>query len=516
MLRPYQEEAIKANLDTLSQDQSPLTIMATGTGKTIVLAETLKGLMEQDKRTLIIAHRGLLLDQIANSVLNWTGVPASREQGNEFARWDRPIILATPQTLKGQRLARKPQNIDAIVIDECHRAVTPSMMKIYEHFGEPLKIGYTATADRPDGINLSAVFDKIAFQYSLARGVKEGYLSKIIGRRVTNMEIDISALRVKMGDFSDGDLGDLLENYLVPIAHNVIKETQDRKKVLLFLPNVDSSEHLASVLSGMGEAADVVSGRRKDNGPVFAKFKSGEIKYLCSCQLVVEGYDEPAIDTIVMLRPTLSRIVYSQIIGRGTRIAPGKTDCRLLEFTFNSNKHKLVTAYELMGDGMSERVVESAERKDTGDDIDFLDALEDAKVHQYDIREILSRSLPDDYSFQTFNPLDVGDIVGAHLDDESEVWFQGRKLQGGVTQKQLQILQRYMIEPEGLDKAKASKLINGIFSLQPRPVFGFASTMQYEKLRNLFPGTAFPPNMTKAAADMLIRKGVQNARPDYL
>ena len=511
MLRYYQEEAIKADLDICSEGQSPLTLMATGTGKTVVMANVVKDLVSNGKRVLIMAHRGLLLDQISKELMDWTNQPAAREQSNEYANWNSSVILSTPQTLRGARLAKKPKGVDAIVIDECHRSVTQSMMDLYDHFDDPMKLGYTATADRPDGKGLSDVFDKIAYQYSLARGVKDGFLSKIIGRRVTDMEIDLSGLRVKMGDYSDGDLGNILEDLLIPIAHNVVKECKDRKKVLIFLPTVDSSDHLARVLNEMGEEADYVSGEKgKGNGPVLARFRSGGIRFLCSCQLVVEGYDEPGIDTIVMLRPTLSRIVYSQAIGRGTRLSPGKDHCLLVEFTYNSNKHKLVSPYELMGDNLSERVVDRAEGLALDGDIDFLAILEEANQHQFDIKDILSRAIPANYTFKSFNPLDVGDMLNVTLDKESEVWFQGRKLSGQPTPKQLDILSRFMIDTTGLTKSTASTLIGGIKDQQIIPAIGYASNKQVGFLRHLYPGQNFPPGLTKAMAGVLITKALED------
>ena len=508
--RPYQAEAIEAGVGSVKGEESPLTIMATGTGKTIVMAKVVEWMGQQGLRTLIMAHRGLLLDQIHKSIVDWTGITPSREQGNDYADWESQIILATPQSLRGERLSHKPKNIGAIVIDECHRAVTPTMMEVYNHFEDPLKVGYTATADRPDGINLSSVFDSIVYQYSLARGVKEGWLAKIIGRRVTDMEIDLSNLRVNAGDFSESELGELLEEHLLPIAHNVIKETADRSKCLIFLPNVHSSEKLSEMLAGMGQAADYVSGAKgKANGEVFAKFRSGELKYLCSCQLVVEGYDEPSIDTIVMLRPTLSRIVYSQAIGRGTRIAPGKDHCLLLEFTFNSNKHKLVSPYELMGDNLSERVVEKAEARALEGDVDFMAILEYEQEHHYDIHEIVARAMPRDFTFKTFNPLDIGDLVAVDLDKESAVWFQGRKLTGRPTEKQIALLSRFMINSEELTKSTASTLIDGLFQKGIYGGEGFASNKQVTYLRRLYPGQVFPPGLKKAAAGLLITTALE-------
>jgi superfamily II DNA or RNA helicase len=502
--RPYQAEAIKANIETLDAGLSPLTIMATGTGKTVVIAKVLEWARQHGMRSLVVAHRSLLLDQITKTVMDWTDLVPDREQADQYANWDSPLILTTPATLKGERLLRKPKNRDLIVIDECHRAVTDSMMSMYDHFNTALKMGKTATADRPDGVSLSTVFDKIAYQYSLAKGIKDGWLAKIVGRRVQDMEIDLSALRIQAGDFSDKDLGELLEKNLVPIAHNLVKETKDRKKALIFLPTVDSSMHLSRILTEMGESADYVSGERaKGNGEVFARFKAGEIKYLCSCQLVVEGYDEPSIDTIVMLRPTLSRIVYSQAIGRGTRPYMGKDHCLLLEFTYNSNKHKLVTPYELLGDNMSERIVDKASRSEESGDLDFLEILEKIQLSHYDIKEIVARAVRTDFYFESFNPLDVGDMIGVDLDNEAAVWFEGRQLTGGVTERQADILRRYMVDTQGLTKAKASQLIGNLMD-RAKPSIGYATPTQFTKLNRLYPGQVFPPSLTKAAANLLI------------
>ncbi len=498
---PHQVKAKAAIQECVSNGESPLVIMATGTGKTRVIAETADWMKQA--RTLTLAHRGLLLDQIQAAMLQWSDLKSEREQSKRWADWDHHTIVSTPNTLRGDRLLKKPQNIHGILIDEAHRAPTPLMKAIYEHFNNPLRFGFTATADRPDGTPLFPIFTKIAYQYSLAQGIKDGYLCKIIGRRVQDMEIDLSNLRTIGADFSDSDVAEVLEKDLVSIAHNIIKECADRKKVLIFMPNVASSEHLARILCELGESASFVAGGR-ENGDTFARFHSGELKYMAACQLVIEGYDEPEIDTIVMLRPTLSRILYSQAIGRGTRIANGKDDCLLLEFTYNSNKHKLVSPFELLGDAMSERVVERAINENTGDEIDFMEALDETVLGQYDVQAIVQRALKRDFEFEFFNPLDIGDLVNLDLDIESDVWFNGYQLEGDVSRGQKDYLDRFNIGTDGLSKAQASNLIGELKKKEIYSSTGPVSFSQLGYLNQLYPNAEFPPFMTKMAASLLI------------
>lgn len=503
---PHQEKALDSVKECIANKENPLIIMATGTGKTRVLADTAAFMKAEG--VLAIAHRGLLLDQMENAFMSWANLPSDREQAEKWADWASPVITATPGTLAGDRLMYKPKNRGLIMVDEAHRAVTPQMMKIYEHFNWPTRMGCTATGDRADGRPLTPVFSKIAYQYSLDKAIRDGYLCNIIGRRVRSFEIDLSGLH-KMGtDFIEAEVAEVIEKDLTTIAHNIIKETKDRKKVLLFMPNVASSKHLAEILSEMGETADYVAGK-KENGMAFAKFHSGELKYLASCRLLTEGYDEPGIDTIVMLYPTLSRTLYSQAVGRGTRIHPDKDELLLLEFTYNSNRHKLVSAFELVGDDMSERVVERAESLAGTEDIDFLAALEDSRVLQYDYRAIVNRAIPQDHSFEYFNPLDIGDLVSLDLDKESEVWFNGSRLAGDATDGQRELLKRYMIEGGGLSKSQASSLITKLLAVS-KPGFGYASTAQMRALSRLYPKMSFPFVPTKAAASMLIGTAQRN------
>ena len=510
--RDYQDIAYQRCGKILGAGGNPLAIMATGSGKTHVAGMLCEKMLPKGRRALFLAHRGFLLDQADQKILQHTGIHPHREQAGQTADWGKhPFITGSVQTLQNGRLAQIPKDaVHYIFVDECHRSVAPTYQNIFDHFDKAQRIGLTATADRPDNKPLFPIFSEIAIQYSLSKAIRDSHLCRIIGRKVRNFEIDLSEIRVAGNDYSDDDVAHIIEEYLVPISHNVVKETKDRKKVLMFMPDVESSMLIAETMEKMGYAAEYVSGERNDNDVVLAKFHSGEIKYLASCMLLVEGYDEPAIDCVVMLRPTLSRIVFSQGVGRGTRKHEDKENLLLLEFTYNSNKHKLVTAYELMGETLSTRIVDEAEKNDH-QDVDFITALEEAHESHFSIAGIVARACTSEYDFQSFNPLEIGDLVDADLDSGTKAWFEGKELKGSITGKQDELLHRYMIKTENMTKAQASSLISALQKDKYAFMRGESSLPQLNYLRSLYPGQHFPENMTKAAASLLItatKKGV--------
>ena len=504
--RWYQDTAHQRSIDILDAGGHPLILLATGTGKTEVAGMLAATFNSQGKNMLFLAHRGFLLDQADTKISRHAGERPQREQGSMRAIWGYGNITASVQTLKGKRLRDiEPKSIDYIVVDECHRSTSVTYQNIFEHFSNAQRIGLTATGDRPDGKSLCPTFSDIALQYSLSQAIKEGFLSRITGKRVKDFDIDLSGLTVSNGDFSSEDeIGDVIEKYLTPIAENIQKELVNRKKVLLFMPNVHSSKLLSETMQALGMSADYVSGERKDNEFVLAKFKSGQIKYLCSCMLLSEGYDEPAIDCVVMLRPTLSRIFYSQAVGRGTRLSDGKKDLLLLEFTFNSERHQLVTAYELLADNFNEEMVNEA-RSRSEDDGDFLEELEEVERTFYNVSNIVNRSCSKDYQFDCFNPLDIGALLEVDVNNETEAWFNGTLLTGMITVKQKEILNRYMINTDGMTKATASELLKKLTKQKIYPAQGLVSDKQLGFLNRLY-DRRMPDNLTRAAASILITK----------
>lgn len=508
--RPYQKGSYNETQKLLMNGMSSINIMATGTGKTHVIGMLVEDNLKRLGKTLVIAHNGLLLNQADAKIFSHASVYPEREQASQRASHSADIVTASVASLQGARLERFPDDhFDLIIIDECHRSVAKSYMNIFEHFKYAKRVGFTATADRPDEKSLSHIYDAVAYEYSLAQAIRDKYLCPITGRKVDSFEMDLSELKLSGGDFSEKELEKVIEEYLVPISTNLVKETEDRNKVLLFMPDVKSSEMIAETLTELGHSCGVVSGRQTNrvNDEELSKFHSGEYKYMSSCQKLVEGYDEPAIDCVVMLRPTLSRIVYSQAVGRGTRPHETKEDLLLLEFTFNSTNHRLVSAFELAGGSFDERIVQEAQRLAESDpnDVDILETLEEIKTEFYSVSKVIGRAHPEDYDFVSFDPVGLGDLLQMDLHSQTDAWFEGKQLSGPSTAKQQDILRRFMIDAAGMDKAECSKVISGLFDTDTPMYKGLASGPQIRLLRNLL-GEEPPANMTKAMASLLIQK----------
>jgi superfamily II DNA or RNA helicase len=505
--KQYQIEAYNAMCEAIDSGLNPLLLMATGTGKTVVGSYLIDRDIRMQKRALWMVHRGLLLNQFDEKAYNQTGIYPEREQAKQFANWKSPVIGATVQTLRNERLySIDKKSISRIYTDEAHRSAAQSYKAVYEYLSTATRIGLTATGDRADKVGLYPIYDTIAYRYSLARAIKEGACCRIIGKKVKEFEIDLSGLRIRRGDFLDDELGAVIEKFVIPIAHNIVKETTERKKILIFLPSVESARLMSEVLQSMGQSSGYVAGSRNDNNATFSLFHSGELRYLCGCQIPLEGYDERLIDAVAMCKPTGSRTVYSQGVGRGTRVAAGKENMLLLEFTFNSDNLKLVTPYELIGQDASERVILEAEKlNDNEEYVDFFDGLKDAANKFYDINNIVARATKKDYSFVAFDPLDVSDMLNVDLDNSTDVWFKGRQLKGGPTQKQTNFLSKFMIDTTKMDKAQASILIDKIIEKKYWAMDGYATPAQESALKTLYRDADFGPGLTKAAASMLMR-----------
>lgn len=508
--RQYQSDSFNETMKYLMKGMSSINIMATGTGKTHVIGMLVEETLKRHGKVLVLAHNGLLLNQADAKIYSHASLYPEREQAKMRASHSAQVVTASVASLQGARLARFPKDhFDMIIIDECHRSVAKTYMNIFEHFNSARRVGFTATADRPDEKSLSHIYDAVAYEYSLAQAIKDKHLCSITGRKVDSFEMDLSELKLSGGDFSEKELEEVIEKFLVPISTNLLKETEDRNKVLLFMPDVKASELIAETLTELGYPCGCVSGKQSNNknDDELAMFHSGEYKYMASCQKLVEGYDEPAIDCVVMLRPTLSRIVYSQAVGRGTRPHETKENLLLLEFTFNSKNHRLVSSFELTGGTFDERIVLAAQEaaEASSDDVDILEYLEEIQGEFYSVSKVLARANPEDYEFIDFDPVGLGDLLQMDLHSQTDAWFQGEQLQGPATDKQRDILKRFMIDAAGMDKAECSKVISGLFETETPMYKGPASPAQIRLLDNML-GQKCPANMTKAMASLLIQK----------
>ena len=373
-LRPYQEEAKQAIFEQWKQgNRKTLLVLATGLGKTIVFCSTIEQCVKEGQRALILAHRGELLTQAAEKLHKTTGLIASLEKAESSCLGDPArVVVGSVQTMQSdKRLARFPKDyFHTIVVDEAHHALSDGYQRVLEHFPDAQVLGVTATPDRGDKRNLGQYFDSIAYQYDIAQGIRDGYLSPIRALTVP-LSIDLTDVSVQAGDYSPGDLGEALEPYLEQIADAMLEHCQGRKTIV-FLPLVATSQKFRDILESRGFRAEEVNGT---DSPESRKaklhaFESGQLDVLCNSMLLTEGFDCPSIDCVICLRPTKVRSLYTQIVGRGTRLHPGKDYCLILDFLWHSERHELCHPAHLVSEDpavqakATEMMEEAAEDED--------------------------------------------------------------------------------------------------------------------------------------------------------
>lgn len=341
--RPYQQKAAAAiHREWDAGNKKTLVVMPTGTGKTIVFASIVNDQVEKGEHVLILAHREELLQQASDKLKMVTGLETALEKAqNSALDSDKMVVVASVQTLSKQnRLMKYPRDyFGTIIIDEAHHTAAKTYKGILEHFIDAKVLGVTATPDRSDMKSLSDIFDSLAFEYKLPDAIREGYLCKINTKTIP-VEVDISKVHINAGDFSAQDLGNVLDLYLYTIADAIVRECQNRKTVI-FTPLVRISKRLCNILNKRNFKTAEVNGASADRKDVLKGFDNGEYKALTNAMLLTEGWDCPTVDCIICLRPTKSRSLYAQIVGRGTRLCEGKKNLLVLDFLWLTKKHSL-------------------------------------------------------------------------------------------------------------------------------------------------------------------------------
>ena len=349
-LRPYQQQARDAiHAEWENGRLRTLLVLPTGTGKTIVFASVAADQVRSGDRVLILAHRGELLEQAADKLKRSTGLVCAVEKAESTCldSWFR-VTVGSVQTLqRPARLERFPHDyFGTIIIDEAHHAITDGYRRILDHFAGAKVLGVTATPDRGDMRNLGEVFDSLAYEYKLTDAIREGYLCRILAQTIP-LQLDISGVALSGGDYAVGELGTALDPYLSQIAAEMQTHCKGRKTVV-FLPLIKTSQKFRDLLNAVGFSAAEVNGQSDDRKQMLADFDAGKYNVLCNSMLLTEGWDCPSVDCVVILRPTKVRSLYSQMVGRGTRLSPGKRDLLLLDFLWMTDRHELCRPADLV------------------------------------------------------------------------------------------------------------------------------------------------------------------------
>ncbi len=342
-IRPYQREALTAiKSDWASGYKKTLLVLPTGTGKTIVFSKLIEEEVTDGHRCLILAHRGELLDQAADKLYMTTGLRCALEKAEESSlnSWYRVTVGSVQSLMREKRLQQfAPGYFDTIVVDEAHHTLSESYQRVLGHFPDAQVLGVTATPDRGDMRNLGQYFEHLAYEYSLPRAIRDGYLCPIKAVTIP-LKLDLSGVGVQSGDFKSSDLDSALDPYLWQIAEEMMTYCKGRKTVV-FLPLIKTSQKFRDILNEKGLRAAEVNGDSVDRKETISRFEAGEYDVLCNSMLLTEGWDCPAVDCVVVLRPTKIRSLYSQMVGRGTRLCPGKDHLLLLDFLWHTERHEL-------------------------------------------------------------------------------------------------------------------------------------------------------------------------------
>jgi superfamily II DNA or RNA helicase len=501
-LRPYQEEAKKAILTEWGKGiLKTLLVLPTGTGKTIVFSGVTEDCVRNGERVLILAHRGELLDQAADKLSKTTGLGCATEKADEtcLGSWFRVVVGSIQSLMREKRLQQFPQDyFDSIIVDEAHHCISDGYQKVLQYFGNAKVLGVTATPDRGDMKNLGSYFESLAYEYTLPKAIKEGFLSPIKAVTIP-LKLDLTGVGQQAGDFKAADLGNALEPYLYQIADEMVKYCMDRKTVV-FLPLIKTSQKFTEILANKGFRSAEVNGESADRERLLKDFDAGKYNVLCNSMLLTEGWDCPSVDCIVVLRPTKVRSLYSQMVGRGTRLNPGKDDLLLLDFLWHTERHELCHPAHLIceNEEIAQKMTENIETAGCPVDIELAEkqATEDVVSQREEaLAKVLQemkhrkRKLVDPLQFEmSIQAEDLANYVPAFG------WEAGPP-----SDKQIQTLEKLGIFPDQIDNAgKAAKLLDRLDKRRteglttPKQIrflesrgFDHVGTWQFEGAKNL-------------------------------
>lgn len=484
-LRPYQETARQKVQEEWEEGKKrTLLVLPTGTGKTIVFSKIIEDRVKKGERVLVIAHRGELLEQASDKLYKSTGLKTATEKAEQtslgsFYR----VVVGSVQTLQREKRLNQfpPEYFDTIVIDEAHHAISDGYQRVLHHFEDANVLGVTATPDRGDMRNLGSYFESLAYEYGLAEAIKSGYLSPIKALTIP-LKLDLSNVKQQAGDFSTKDLGTALDPYLEQIAEEMKKQCFNRKTVV-FLPLVKTSQKFRDILNKHGFKAAEVNGESADREQILKDYEEGKYNVLCNSMLLTEGWDCPSVDCVIVLRPTKVRALYSQMVGRGARLAPGKKELLLLDFLWHTERHELCHPANLIAtdEAVAKKMTENIE--ELGAPIDLEQAEQQAKedvalereeslAKQLSEMKRRKRKLVDPLQFEmSIQASDLTDYV------PSFGWQMSPP-----TDKQVKVLEKWGIFPDEIENAgKAEMLIN---RLVKRRDAGLSTPKQIRFLEN--------------------------------
>ncbi len=533
-MRPYQDESVRRIEAEWQTNRSTLLVLPTGAGKTVTFAEVIRRAFP--RRALVLAHRRELVYQACDKIAAITGWRVDIEMGDSRADmgclFGGPrVVVSTIQTQSsggdgaGRMTRFDPRLFGVVVVDEGHHSTSPQWKRVLDWYtkGNPdiRVLGVTATPDRADEESLGQVYDTVAFDYEISDAIKDGWLLPVVQQMVHVEGLDFSQCRTTAGDLNGSDLARVMEyeeNLHRIVAPSI--EIIGNKRTLVFTASVPHAERMAEMFNRHreGMAAWVCGETPEDERKrILDDFKSGRVQVVCNCAVLTEGFDNPAVEVVIMARPTKSRSLYAQMAGRALRPADSiahklnnhesgddrralieaseKPSARIVDFVGNSGRHKLCTSVDILGGKVSEEVREMAIRKlQDGQPLrvdQALDAAAEEELRQKE-REAARRArltARAKFSTQTINPFDVFDVKPV----AERGWDRGKQLSEG----QANVLRKQGIDPDTLPYGQARQILNELFR---RWDAGMCTFGQAKILRK----RGMPTDVTRAAAGQMI------------
>lgn len=440
-LRPYQSDALAAIHG--SDKTRQLISLPTGSGKTVLFAAVAR---DRGPKALIIAHRTELISQAAEKLEHFYPEQVGILQAGR-RDLDSPVLVASIQTAMQHIPALSLRRDRTLIIDEAHHVAANTYRKLAQSLGfminHPgrLLLGVTATPSRGDGIGLDCVFEEIAYQKSIVELMAAGYLADLRGIHIKTHSNLIGVSEVA-GDFS---VGELARKINTPERNNIIVDSMfkfGRVPAVAFCADIQHSLDLAKALSDNGYRTATVTGKtpKDERAGIIKALASGDLDIVTNCNVLTEGFDCSALRCLIMARPTKSETLYTQMIGRGTRLHPGKTEALVLEF--NDNRPDIVDISTLAGKPIKEgeSLKESILRAEKEMEDQAKEEITGVTYHPFEVIDFSGKSArlpgldPDGLAMNQ-------ELISAIRDEESRinkqkdndglVYFQGKQ-HGGV------------------------------------------------------------------------------------
>jgi superfamily II DNA or RNA helicase len=485
----------------------------------------------QHGRMIVMAHRDELIGQAKDKIQRFTGIECDVEMGD--ARADQcgfyqraPVLVTSVQTMSRPRRMERfhPEDFGLLIIDEAHHATASTYQAVINYYRQnpALKVlGVTATPDRADETALGQVFKTVAYEYQIVQAIDDGWLVPIEQQFVQVEGLDLSEIKTTAGDLNQGQLAAVLEQEKVlhGYAWPTIELSQG-EQTLMFTASVDQAEKMADIFnrhtSGSAEwiCGDAVKCPMDHRREVLKRFSNGDFQFLVNCGVLLEGYDEPRIKCVAVARPTKSRSLYAQIIGRGTRPLSGLVDglgdpiarrsaiatsekpsLLVLDFVGNSGRHKLIHTGNILGGNYPDDVVAEATRavqgKSTkGERADMLAELRAAEERKREAaRKRAQVAVKAKFQSARIDPFALWDI----LPKREPGWFKGKK----PTQKQLDFLAKAGVPTDDLSFCQASQIIDKAIDRRKKNLCTF-------KQSKLLAKHGFPTEVTFTEASAII------------